>query len=85
MATKTRLVPIGNSRGIRIPKALLEQAQLPEELELHAQPGRLVAVGAKSPRSGWSAAARKMRERNDDVLLDAPHSTAFDDVEWAWK
>ncbi|MEX2300523.1 MAG: AbrB/MazE/SpoVT family DNA-binding domain-containing protein [Bryobacterales bacterium] len=85
MATKTRLVSIGNSRGIRIPKALLEQAQLPEELELHVQPGRLVVVGAKRPRSGWSAAARKMRERNDDVLLDASHPTAFDEVEWAWK
>ena len=39
MATAARIVRIGNSRGIRIPKALLEQAQLPEDVELQAEPG----------------------------------------------
>jgi len=36
MATKTRLVQIGNSRGIRVAKALLDPAQLPDEVELQA-------------------------------------------------
>src|SRR5262249_43148619 len=39
---KTRIVRIGNSRGVRIPKTLLEEAELPDEVELHAEPGRLV-------------------------------------------
>ena len=85
MPTKTRIVRIGNSRGIRVPKALLEQAQLPDEVELRAQPGRLVVVGAKRPRDGWAAVARKMRERGDDKLLDPPRPTKFDDVEWEWR
>jgi len=68
MPTKTRIVRIGNSRGIRVPKAVLEQAQLPDEVELYVEPGRLVVVGAKRPRSGWAAAARKMRERGDELL-----------------
>ena len=42
MATRTRIVRIGNSRGIRIPKTLLDEADLPDEVERHAQPGRLV-------------------------------------------
>ena len=42
MVTKARSVRIGNSRGIGIPKALLDEAELPEEVELHAEPGRLV-------------------------------------------
>lgn len=84
MATKTRIVRIGNSRGIRVPKALLDQAQLPEEVELYAQPGRLVVRGARRPRKGWAEAARRMRERADDGLLDEPTVTRFDLEEWAW-
>ena len=42
MRTKTRIVQIGNSRGIRIPKTLLDEADLPEEVELHAERGRLI-------------------------------------------
>jgi antitoxin MazE len=67
MATKTRIVRIGNSRGIRVPKAILEQAQLPAEVELHARPGRLVVLGVKRPRDGWAAAARAMRQRGEDA------------------
>ena len=53
--TKTRIVRIGNSRGIRVPKILLDQAQLPDEVELHAEPGRLVVKGTRRPRTGWAS------------------------------
>jgi antitoxin MazE len=85
MATKTRIVRIGNSRGIRIPKTLLDEADLPEEVELHAQPGRLVVQAARHPRTGWAAAAKRMRARGDDKLLDEPTSTKFDREEWEWR
>ena len=84
MATVTRIVRIGNSRGIRIPKALLEQADLPEQVELQAEPGRLVVTAARSPRKGWAEAARRMHAAGDDVLLDPPQSSTFDDEEWEW-
>jgi len=84
MATRTRIVPIGNSRGIRVPRALLEQAELPEEVELHAQPGRLIVRAARRPRAGWAEAAKTMRERGDDGLLDEALSTRFDEDEWTW-
>src|SRR3989304_5799454 len=64
MATKARIIQIGNSRGIRVPKALLEQADLPEEVELHAEPGRLVVRAARRPRAGWGGAARGMGGRS---------------------
>ena len=85
MATKTRIVQIGNSRGIRVPKALLEQAELPEEVELHAEPGQLVVRAARRPRAGWAEAAHRMRERGEDRLLDRPTPTRFDDEEWKWQ
>ena len=51
MTSKTRIVRIGNSRGIRVPKLLLEQADLPDEVELRAEPGRLVVSAATRPRA----------------------------------
>lgn len=48
MTTKARIVRIGNSRGIRVPKLLLDQAALPEEVELRAEPGRIVVSAASS-------------------------------------
>jgi antitoxin MazE len=85
MTTKTRIVRIGNSRGIRVPKLLLEQAQLPEEVELHAEPGRLVVQGARRPRMGWAEAARSMSDQGDDDLLDEPTATRFDRQDWDWR
>ena len=84
MAVKARIIRVGNSRGIRVPKVLLQQAQLPEEIELHAEPGRLVVQAARRPRAGWADGARAMRRSNDDQLLDEPSSTRFDAEEWEW-
>jgi antitoxin MazE len=84
MGTKTRIVRIGNSQGIRVPKALLDQAQLPEEVELYAEPGRLLVRASRRPREGWAETAKAMRARGDDTLLDGPTPTRFDDKDWRW-
>jgi len=84
MVATTKIVRIGNSRGIRVPKLLLDQANLPDEVELRAEPGRLVVSAAKRPREGWAAAARAMRERGDDTRLDAETPTRFDRTDWKW-
>ena len=85
MATITHIVRIGNSHGIRLPKALLEQAQLPEEIELLAEPGRIVVRGVRRTREGWAEAARAMHEHGDDHLLEAPAPTRFDQEAWEWR
>ena len=82
---KSRIVQIGNSRGIRLPKVLLEEAQLADEVELEAEPGRIVIRRANRPRAGWAAAARRMRERDEDRLLDPTTPTRFDEKEWKWR
>jgi antitoxin MazE len=84
MTTKTRIVKIGNSRGIRVPKVLLDQAQLPDEVELLAEPGRLVVQATRRPRAGWEKAARAMRGRGHDAPLDDPTATRFAREEWEW-
>ncbi|MBM4185494.1 MAG: AbrB/MazE/SpoVT family DNA-binding domain-containing protein [Gemmatimonadetes bacterium] len=81
---KTKLVRIGNSRGVRIPKPLLEQAGLEEDVELQVVRTGIMIRGTASPRAGWAQAAEKIRARGEDVLLDEPVATDFDDSEWKW-
>lgn len=83
---KTTLVQIGNSRGIRIPKAYLEQCQLNDQVELELRDDHLVVRPAKRPRSGWDDAFHQMRERGDDALLDEASlpATEWDVTEWQW-
>ncbi len=82
---RASIIRIGNSRGLRLPKLLLEQSQLGEEVELHAEPGRLIIQSARRPRAGWGEAARQMRARDEDRQLDAPTPTRFDQEEWEWR
>ena len=81
---KTRLVAIGNSRGVRLPKPLILQAGLTEEVELRVRDGAIIISQAKSPRAGWSDAAKAMHRRGDDALLDPITPTCFDEKEWRW-
>lgn len=83
---KTRIVRIGNSQGIRIPKPLLEQSGLGEEVELEVAEGRITIRAASRPRQGWEAAFRAMAERGDDALLDpgAAGASGWDEEEWEW-
>jgi antitoxin MazE len=83
---KTNVVRIGNSRGIRIPKKLLEECHLEGSVELEAHNDHLVVRSAAKPRSGWDEAFSRMAEQGDDALLDrdslAP--TKWDRTEWRW-
>lgn len=81
---KTRLVQIGNSRGIRLPKPLIEETGLGDEVELSVQQGSIVISPIKSLRAGWAEAAQTLRQRGEDQLLDPPEPTHFDEEEWEW-
>ncbi len=81
---KTRLVRIGNSRGVRLPKLLIKQSGLTDEVELRVRDGAVVITCAVGPRFGWAEAARQMRACDEDLLLDLPTSTHFDEKEWEW-
>ncbi len=69
--TIAKLTKIGNSRGIRIPKALIEQAGLGDEVELTARDGEILIANTRHPREGWAESFEGM----------ATDMTAED---WAW-
>lgn len=83
-AIRTRIVKIGNSQGIRIPKILLEQSGIQSEVEIEVQGNFLKIRSAPLIRQGWDAAFAQMAEHHDDVLLDAGTATAWEQEEWIW-
>ena len=84
---KTRIVPIGNSHGIRIPKPLLELTGLSGEVEISAENDGLVIRPVKKPRANWAVAFQKMAHRGDDALVDEvpPSSSGWDEDDWEWR
>jgi antitoxin MazE len=78
------LVQIGNSRGVRLPKLVIEEAGLADEVELQVREGAVVIRPLHPPRSGWEAAAKALRDSSGDRLLDSPTPTRFDEEEWEW-
>lgn len=82
---KSRLIRIGNSRGVRIPKPLIEEAGLKEEVDVSVRKGAVLISSSRAPRAGWAEAARQLRERGGDRLLDEPTATRFDTKEWRWR
>jgi antitoxin MazE len=81
---KTHLIRIGNSRGVRLPKPLIEEAGLTDAVELRVRDGAIVIARVARARSGWAEAAQRMREHDEDGLLDPPTPTRFDEREWKW-
>lgn len=81
---KARLVRIGNSRGLRLPKAFIEQARLGDEVELELHDESIVISRSASPRQDWAEAAARAAQSTEGELLDAPVETRFDREEWRW-
>ena len=82
---RVKLVRVGNSRGIRIPKAILEQCGLQEAAEMRVEKDRLVIAREHRPRQGWEEAFSAAGPSFDDqLLLDAVPAGAFDLEDWRW-
>lgn len=81
---KTTLISIGNSRGVRIPKPLIEQCGLSETVEMDVRDSMILLRSPRQPRSGWGEAFRQMSHLGDDRLLDTP-MTRWDSEDWEWK
>jgi antitoxin MazE len=81
---KAKIIRIGNSQGIRIPKPLLEQTGLSEDVELEVRANEIVIRSARSPRTDWAAAFEKMGKAGDDDLLEEVTETDWDREAWEW-
>ncbi len=84
MVIRSKVVKIGNSRGIRIPRTILEQVGLEDEVEMTVEGDKLIIQSPRKPRQGWEAQFAAMAEQADDRLLDENISTRWDEEEWTW-
>ena len=82
--TKTKLIKIGNSQGIRIPKNVAERLHLFEDIEIVIEDDHLEVRPGHKPREGWADAFQDMAKRGDDRLPDEHAPTAWDEEEWDW-
>jgi len=82
---RTELIRIGNSRGVRIPKPLIEQCGLGDTVELRVDNDCLVISRERRPREGWGEAFRKAGPAaHEELLLETAEPNEFDGKEWKW-
>lgn len=84
---KTKLIRIGNSQGVRIPKPLIEESGITEEIEMILRDNEIVLRSAETIRKDWDASFGKMAEQGDDALLDQDETedrSDWDENEWTW-
>jgi antitoxin MazE len=67
---KIDLIPIGNSQGVRFPKAVIEQAGLTSQLELQVGKGQVILRSINKPRSNWERDAIACQAAGEDRLDD---------------
>jgi len=63
------VIDIGNSKGIRLTKSLLEKYGIKDKVELVLEKGRIILKPIAKPRKGWKDSFRQMHENADDSLM----------------
>ena len=82
---RVRVIQIGNSRGLRIPKAILDQTGIRDEVEIEVEKNRIIIRPIQNAREGWDAAFRVMARKGDDeLLLGDEVAETWDVTEWEW-
>lgn len=85
VAVRARVIRIGNSQGVRIPKPLLRQAGIDDHVELEVLEGQIAIRPARTVRAGWGEQFEAMAAAGDDRLLDGDAGgTGWDAEEWEW-
>ena len=81
---KVNIISIGNSKGIRIPKSILDQCDFNKEAELEVQNNKLIIKPVKRKvREGWADAFKLMHERKEDAVI-VSDSLDIEMENWEW-
>jgi antitoxin MazE len=80
---KAQIIQIGNSQGVRIPKALLEETGISGEVQLAITNGGILIRKAKTPRSNWDELFRSIRDLENE-RIDTQTETEFERRSWKW-
>ena len=80
---EVNIIDIGDSKGIRLPKYVLEQYSISDTLELILEKGKIILKPKSTPRKGWAKSFKQMNTNGDDRLMidDIFEDETFDE----WK
>jgi len=82
---RARVIKIGNSQGLRIPKPILDQTGILDEVEIEVEKNQIIIRPVKNVRDGWASAFKKMHENGDDeLIIDENISDSWAEEEWQW-
>lgn len=82
---RARVIKIGNSQGLRIPKPILDQTGILDEVEIEVEKNQIIIRPVKNIRDGWASAFKKMHENGDDeLIIDENISDSWAEEEWQW-
>ena len=84
---KTKLIRIGNSQGVRIPKPIIEEMGLTGEIEMILEDNQIILRPVEQTRKGWDRAFEDMAQKDDDQLIDkeeVEQPSNWDETEWTW-
>ena len=82
---KVKLVPVGNSKGVRIPQAFIRACGFEDHVDMRIEKSMIVLAASRRSRQHWDAAFEKMGAAGDDALLipdDAVNE--WDGAGWEW-
>ena len=80
---QTKLIRIGNSQGVRLPKSIIEQIGIVDQLEMEVSDGCVIIRPASSPRDDWAEAAAACHQVGEDTLDD--WDATIGDFEGEWE
>lgn len=82
---RARIIKIGNSQGLRIPKPILEQTGIMDDVEIEVEKNKIIIRPVKDVREGWDVAFKIMGEKGDDeMIIDENISHSWDEEKWQW-
>lgn len=65
----TSIIKIGNSKGLRLSKIILEKYDIKDKVELILEKGHIILKPIASPRKNWEKEFKKLSGNEDDTLL----------------
>jgi len=81
---KSKIVKVGNSKGVIIPVSFIKEFHLEEEVEMEIQDNGILIRPIQHPRAGWEEAFKDLSEDKNQLALEDFPATEFESIEWKW-
>ena len=81
---RLKLIDIGNSKGIRLPKTLITQYHLEDDIQIEMLKEGLLIKSVSKPREGWEETFKENTKKDNETKDWQNIPNKFDDKEWTW-